>query len=143
MALIRILNNLFKQTLGYFGSSKLLKLKFFGLNSYIVLSFFFIFSIIFYGFSSLIIEKNSEKDKNFKEISKNNELSNLTNYFISKINSPYEKIDYSIQKNDTIEKILKKFEIKNSDIKEISSNLRRKKLSNIYSGRKLTMVLKK
>ncbi len=143
MALIRFLDNIFKQTLGYLSSSKLIKLKFFGFNTYIVISFLFVFSIIFYGFSSLIIEKNLEKDKNFKDVSKNNELSNLTNYFISKINSPYEKIDYSIQKNDTIEKILKKFEIKNSDIKEISFNLKRKKLSNIYSGRKLTMVFKK
>ena len=123
MALIRFLDNIFKQTLGYLSSSKLIKLKFFGFNTYIVISFLFVFSIIFYGFSSLIIEKNLEKDKNFKDVSKNNELSNLTNYFISKINSPYEKIDYSIQKNDTIEKILKKFEIKNSDIKEISFNL--------------------
>ena len=40
-------------------------------------------------------------------------------------------------------KILKKYEINSSDIQIISSKLKQKKLSNIYSGRKLSMVIKK
>ena len=39
-------------------------------------------------------------------------FSNLTNFLISKINSPYEEIKYIIKNNDTVEKILKKFKIK-------------------------------
>ena len=48
-----------------------------------------------------------------------------------------------IKSNDSIEKILKKYQIKSEDINEISTKLKRKKLSNIYSGKELSMVLKK
>ena len=52
-------------------------------------------------------------------------------------------MEYLINNNDTVEKILKKFEIKNQDIKNISTKLKEKKLSNIYSGRKLSLIFKK
>ena len=52
-------------------------------------------------------KKNNENANNLKEITKNREFSNLTNFLISKINSPYEEIDYVIKNNDTVEKILK------------------------------------
>ena len=42
----------------------------------------------------------------------------------------------------TVEKILKKFQVKNDDIRKISSQLKEKKLANIYSGRKLSLILK-
>ena len=80
---------------------------------------------------------------NFKEITKTNEFSNFTNFFISKINSPYQEISYIIKNNDTIEKIFKKFKIRDLDIKKISIKLKEKKLASIYSGRKLSLIIKK
>ena len=74
---------------------------------------------------------------------KSEEFKNLGDYFISKINSPYEEIKYLIQNNDSIEKILKKLKINSNDIKVISNNLKQKKLTNIYAGRTLSLVLKK
>ena len=66
----------------------------------------------------------------------------LTNYIFSKINSPYEESRYSIKNNDSIEKILKKFNVRDEDIKKISLNLKRKKLFKIYSGRELKIITK-
>ena len=40
---------------------------------------------------------------------KSKEFGNLSNYFISKVNSPYEEVKYLIKNNDSIEKILNKF----------------------------------
>ena len=114
-----------------------------GLNPLIFVSFFIVFSILFFVSSSLIQKKNSENSTNLKEITKNNEFSNLTNFLISKINNPYEEISYIIKNNDTIEKILKKFKVRNEDIKKISAQLKIKKLANIYSGRKLSLIIKK
>jgi murein DD-endopeptidase MepM/ murein hydrolase activator NlpD len=88
-------------------------------------------------------KKIEENKNNFTEVTKSNEFSNLTNYFISKINSPYEEVSYTIKNNDTIEKILKNYKIKSIDIKNISTKLKEKKLSNIYSGRKLSLIYKK
>jgi murein DD-endopeptidase MepM/ murein hydrolase activator NlpD len=112
-------------------------------NPYIFVSFLIIFSALFFISSSLIQKKSNEETKNFKEITKNNDFSNLTNFLTSKINSPYEEINYVIKKNDTVEKILKQFKIRNEDIREISLQLKKKKLANIYSGRKLSLILKK
>ena len=114
-----------------------------GLNPLIFVSFFIVFSTLFFVSSSLIQKKNNENSTNLKEITKNNEFSNLTNFLISKINNPYEEVNYIIKNNDTIEKILKKFEVRNEDIKEISTQLKIKKLANIYSGRKLSLIIKK
>ncbi len=103
----------------------------------------FFFSILFFIISNLINKKNVENKNNFTEVTESSGFSNLTNYFISKINSPYEEVSYVIKNNDTIEKILKNYDIKNNDIKKISKKLKEKKLSNIYSGRKLSLIYKK
>jgi len=94
-------------------------------------------------FFFLINKKNIETKNNLTEIAESNGFSNLTNYFISKINSPYEEVNYVIKNNDTIEKILKNYSIKSDDIKKISTKLKEKDLSNIYSGRKLSLIYKK
>jgi murein DD-endopeptidase MepM/ murein hydrolase activator NlpD len=118
-------------------------LQFQRLSPFIVISFLIVFTALFFVSSNIIKKKNNEDRHNLKEITKNNEFSNLTNFLISKINSPYEEINYVIKSNDTVEKILKQFKIRNDDIGEISFQLKNKKLANIYSGRKLSLVVKK
>jgi len=122
-------------------NSKSLQIKSF--NPIFFISFIILFSGVFFISLSFIDKKNEKNISNIKEITETNEFSNLTNFFISKINSPYEEIEYVIKNNDTIEKILKKYKIRDKDIKNISIKLKEKKLANIYSGRKLSIVLKK
>ena len=105
-----------------------------------LIAFFFIISIIVVN---LINQKNKKESQNFEAIIETEEFSNLSNFFISKINSPYQEINYTIKNNDSVEKILNKFSINKSDINNISENLKKKKLTNIYAGRKLKLVLKR
>jgi len=112
-------------------------------NPIILISFIIIFSGIFFISLSFIDKKNVENRNNLKEITETNEFSNLANFFLSKIKSPYEEIEYVIKNNDTVEKILKKYKIRDEDIKKISLKLKEKKLANIYSGRKLSIISKK
>ena len=114
-----------------------------GFNTIGILSFLMVFSGLFFISSSLINKKNVKDSNNFKEVVRTNEFSNFINYISSKINSPYEEINYIIKNNDTVEKILKKFKIKDDDINKISVQLKQKKLTNIYSGRKLNLIIKK
>ena len=100
-------------------------------------------SIIFFSFNNFVNERNIENQKNLELISSSKEFSSFTDFLISKLNSPYTEIKYLIKNNDSIEKILKKYEVRSEDIKNISTKLKMKKLSNIYSGRELSMVLKK
>ena len=64
-----------------------------------------------------------------REITETSEFSNLTNYLISKISSPYVEISYVIENNDSVEKILNKFRINNTDIKKVSAKLKNQKLT--------------
>jgi len=112
-------------------------------NPFILITFLVLFSLIFFITSNFIYKKNKESESNFQDITKTNDFLNLTNFLISKINSPYKEVNYVIKNNDTVEKILKQFKIKNEDIRNISLKLKARKLSNIYSGRKLNLIFKK
>ena len=112
-------------------------------NPFILITFLVIFSLIFFVTSNLIYKKNKENESNFQDITKTNDFLNLTNFLVSKINSPYKEVNYIIKNNDTVEKILKQFKIRNEDIRNISLKLKSSKLTNIYSGRKLSIILKK
>ena len=132
-----------KKKLNFFYASSIKILRIQRFNPFIVISFLIVFSAIFFASSNLIKKKNNEDGNNLKEITKNDEFFNLTNFLVSKINSPYEEISYVIKNNDTVEKILKQFKIQNNDIREISVKLKNRKLTNIYSGRKLSLIIKK
>ena len=143
MAINQIFNNFYKKNRSFLTSFRASKFKIINFNPIIFLSFIVFFSILFFTISNLLNKKIEENKNNFTEVTKSSEFSNLTNYFISKINSPYEEVSYTIKNNDTIEKILKNYKIKSIDIKKISTKLKEKKLSNIYSGRKLSLIYKK
>ena len=132
-----------KKKLNYFSLIDVRALHFQKLNPLILISFLIIFSVLFFVSSNLIQKKKNENANNLIEITKNREFSSLTNFLISKINSPYEEMGYVIKNNDTIEKILKEYKIRNEDIRDISLQLKKRKLANIYSGRKLFLILKK
>jgi len=141
MALNQIFNyflKIFKTSKVGGGNYKVLSWKYF-LYFFSIIIFFTIFVII----SNLINHKNKLESQNLNSVVASKEFSNLSHYFLSKINSPYKEIEYLIQNNDSIEKILKKLDINSNDIKIISNNLKQKKLTNIYAGRTLSIVLKK
>ena len=106
------------------------------------ISFLVFFSILFFIFSNFVNNRNAEYTNNIQEISKNTEFSNLRNYLLSKINSPYKEINYVIENNDTLEKILIKFNINYGDIKNITGKLREKKLASIFAGKNLNLIIK-
>ena len=143
MAIIQKILNFYKKKYSFLSLFKARTLQIQKFNPLILVSFLLAFSIIFFISSNLIKQKNEKKANNLEEVTKTDEFSNLANFFISRINSPYEEINYVIKSNDTVEKILRKFKIKEYDIKEISLKLKQKKLTNIYSGRKLNLVIKK
>ena len=143
MALIEILKSLFKNKQVFSYTSRLNKTKIIGINPFILIVFLFFLTLAFFTISNVVSNKNVQNKNNVEDITRTNEFSNLTNFFISKINSPYKEIKYVIKNNDSIEKILKKIDVRNKDVKIISTKLKQKKLSNIYAGRELNIVLKK
>ena len=143
MAIIEKIRDFYKKKFSFLRYISTIKLKTFNFNPVIFISFIVFFSVLFFTVSNIINKKNEDARSNLAEVAKSNEFSNLINYFASKINHPYGEVSYIIKKNDTIEKILKNYNITSNDIKKISTKLREKKLSSIYSGRKLSLIYKK
>jgi len=141
MPLNQIFNHFFRVFKNFKNTGKVYRLLSWRYFVYLfsILLFYSVFVII----SNLIDQKNKIESQNLNAVVKTEDFSKLNNYFISKINSPYREVQYSIQNNDSIEKILKKYSIKANDIKIISNSLKQKNLTNIYAGRKLSLVLKK
>ncbi len=143
MAIINKLNEYFKIKHNFLSVFEINKQKNFNLHFVFLIVILIFISLTFFLVTNLSDKKNVENIDNLKKISKNDEFSSFKDFFVSKINSPYKEIKYYIKNNDSIEKILKRYNIKNDDIKNISVKLKKKKLSNIYSGRKLTLITKK
>ena len=143
MTIIQKISVYFKKKYNSLSKIEVKSLSLRGFNPIIIFTFLIIFSSIFFISSNYINKKNQKYRDNLVEVAKNNEFSNFTNFLISKINSPYEEINYIIESNDTVEKILKRFKVRNADIKKISIRLKEKKLTNINTGRKLSLILKK
>ena len=143
MPIIQIITKFYKKKLSFLLSLRKSKLAILNFNPLIFFCFVIFFSILFFTILGLINKQNKENKNNLTEVTNSSEFSNLTNYFISKINSPYEEVNYTIKNNDTIEKILKNYNIRVMDIKSISTKLKERKLSNIYPGRKLSLIYRK
>ena len=142
MTIIQKLNYFFKNRIIQNHNIKKISYKDIGQKHLIVISVITFFSIIFISTQNFIEKKNIGNRQNLEAVTSSKEFSGFSKFLLSKIKSPYKNVTYSIKKNDTIEKILKKFDVREEDIKNISVKLKQKKLSNIYSGRKLDLVLK-
>ena len=143
MTFIQKIWHFWKKKINFLSQLDARAFKFQKFNPFFIITFVIIFSGFFFITSNLINKKNKDSEKNFYEITKSSEFSNFSNFLISKINSPYKEIDYIIKNNDSIEKILKNFKVRGEDIKNISIKLKQKKLVNIYTGRKLNLIIKK
>ena len=86
-----------------------------------------IFLIIFMVLSNTFDQKKRSEIENLNTVIESTEFKNLGNFLFSKINSPYTEIEYLIQNNDSVEKILKKFKINSIDTNNISKILKEKK----------------
>ena len=144
MAIIQFFLSLIKKKVSVSPPINISKLKNFSLTPiYVFATIVIVGSAFFYATTTHLTKKNLKNEKNLKIVTNSNEFTKFTDFLISKIKSPYKEAKYTIKNNDTIEKILRQFDIRNNDIKIISDKLKRKNLSSIYSGRELTIILKK
>ena len=89
---------------------------------------------------------NNQQKSNEQRLEKffnTGEVQDLKNSFFKSLKSPYSEFSYKIENNDSIGKILNKFKIPEDEIQKIIDGLKKKKLTNIYAGRELYIVLKK
>ena len=109
------------------------------------LSYFVVITIFFLIYALILnkIKSHKEfKENNFNFFLKSSEFNNIKNFIFENIKSPYKEYEYSVKKNDTLEKVLRKYDIGNIEINNIISEIIKKKLSNISSGIQIKIVTK-
>ena len=109
--------------------------------------YYFLVLIIFFTIYVLVVNQIKShsriKENSFNSFVKSNEFANIKTYFFESLNSPYKEYNYIIENNDTIEKVLKKYKISNSDINNIATEIKKRKLSSIFAGTEIKIVIKK
>ena len=86
----------------------------------------------------------SVKDDKSNILYEQTEVLPLKEFFFSKIKSPFKTVDYEIKSGDSIQKILKKYEIKNSDIQIIINKYKKYANPNqLLVGNKINFVIEK
>ncbi len=110
-------------------------------SNLVIFSFLFIIAValVFY-LDSGVKKKRLEQIDFFVS---NNQTVLLKNYLLNQIKSPFLEYDYIVQNSDTVEKILKKFSVKQSEINFIIIKIKKLGLSNIIPGQKVQFVLKR
>tara|TARA_B100001057_G_C22814368_1_gene936755 strand:- start:488 stop:1840 length:1353 start_codon:yes stop_codon:yes gene_type:complete len=97
-------------------------------------------------YSSIYNFVNNQKDNNEKNLEiflNSKKFSSIKGSFFENLKSPYLEFNYIIKNNDSLDKILRKFKVSDKEIQKIVEGLKKKKLSNIYAGRQLSIILKK
>ena len=106
--------------------------------SFLLLLFFTIYVLIL----NQIKNYAELKQNNFNTFLKSNEFNNIKNYIFKNLNSPYQEFTHTVQNNDTIDKVLRKFDVDVNDIKNITAQIANKKLSNIFINTEIRIITK-
>tara|TARA_B100000214_G_scaffold374396_1_gene357008 strand:+ start:384 stop:1601 length:1218 start_codon:yes stop_codon:yes gene_type:complete len=99
-----------------------------------------IIASIVFSYNSSLKKKRLENIDSFLS---NNQTILLKNYLLNQLRSPFIEYDYIVKNNDTVELILKKFSVRQSEINLIVKKIKKQKLSNITPGQKMKFVLKR
>ena len=117
---------------------------FLGIKKYFVYFLSFLTLLITYiFFSNQLTSYNKIKSNNLNSFVKSSEFLNVNNFFLNSLRSPYEEFTYTIKNNDSINKILSSYDVKKKEINYIVKELKKRKLSNIFAGREIYIVIKK
>ena len=106
--------------------------------SFLLLLFFTIYVLIL----NQIKNYAELKQNNFNTFLKSSEFNSIKNYIFKNLNSPYQEFTYTVQNNDTIDKVLRKFDVNVNDVKNITAEIANKKLSNIFINTEIKIITK-
>ena len=107
--------------------------------------YFFIIGIFFVVYAVVLnqIKAYTEfKESNFNSFLKSGEFYNIKEFVFENINSPYKEYNYTVKNNDTLEKVLKKYDISSAEINNLISEVVKKKLTSISAGAQIQIITK-
>jgi len=112
------------------------KTKYFIIFTFII-TFFLLVTVVFKNDE---IIRNKDKNASFQE----QNFISIKEFLLKKINSPFININYEIKNGDSIQKILKKFKIKNNEIQTVINKYKKYgNPSSLLTGNKIDIIIKK
>tara|TARA_B100001057_G_scaffold408652_1_gene422997 strand:+ start:31 stop:1383 length:1353 start_codon:yes stop_codon:yes gene_type:complete len=99
--------------------------------------------IIYITTYNSINNQKIKNEKNLETFLSSKDFIDIKSFFFKSLKSPYVEFSYKIENNDSIGKILNKFRVSDNEVQKIIEGLKKKKLTNIYAGRDLNIVLKR
>ena len=115
------------------------------LNQKKYLFYFFIIGICFTVYAVLLNQIKTYtklKEDNFNYFLKSEEFTNIKSFVFDNIKSPYKEYNYIVKNNDTLEKVLKKYNIDKAEINNLIGEIVKKKLTNISAGAQIQIITK-
>ena len=108
--------------------------------------FYFFIVVIFFVVYAVILNQIKSYTKfkkgNFNSFLKSKEFNNIKSFAFENIKSPYKEYSYTVKNNDTLEKVLKKYNIDNAEINSLLGKIIKKKLTNISAGVQIQIITK-
>ena len=89
-------------------------------------------------------QKITKKSELIKNINEESDLKKFKKFLINQIKSPFINLDYEISKGDTIQKILRKYKVQNSEIQRVINQYKKfGKPNQLLVGQKIDIIIKK
>ena len=105
------------------------------------------FAIIFLLLLAVVYKNDDKITKKSELIKSPNETTDLKifkEFILNQINSPFINLNYEIKKGDTIQKILKKYKVQNSDIQTVINQYEKYgKPNQLLAGNKIDIIIEK
>ena len=107
---------------------------------FLLFSFILIFSLLV-----SVAYKNTKKPSatDVKITMTNDELISIKEFMFSKLKSPFTNTNYKVKSGDTIQRILKKFEVNNKDINAVIGEFKKYGNNKLIAGIEIDLVIEK
>ena len=120
----RDVSNQLGKFLSFFSLKKNPENNIFAIKKYVTyLTSFLVFFFIYIFFSNQIETSNEMKEKKLVNLVGSYEFKNFKNFFLQSLKSPYTEYNYTIKTNDSIEKIIRNFNVESKPLESIRSGI--------------------
>ena len=89
-------------------------------------------------------QKITKKSELIKNVNEESDLKKFKKFLLNQIKSPFINLNYEINKGDTIQKILRKYKVQNSEIQRVINQYKKfGKPNQLLVGQKIDIIIKK
>ena len=98
--------------------------------------------LLFFSFIFKNDEKILKKSVSLYDLNQTTDLKSIKDFLLSRIKSPFINLNYTIEKGDTIQKILKKYKVQNNEIQSVIKQYKKyAKPNQLFVGNIINIII--